>query len=76
MIETRIAITLLAIAVLIEGWFILRLMRDLVKLEAARAQDLAKVAEIAAGADKARKLGQAAQRAVGRLKQSLQGDQK
>lgn len=73
MTEARIAITLLAIAVLIEGWFILRLMHDLVKLQAKQAQDHA---DVAAAADKARKLGEAAQRRVSRLKQSLQGDLK
>lgn len=71
--EARIAITLLAIAVLIEGWFILQLMRDLVKLQAKQAQDHA---DVEALADKARKLGEAAQRRISRFKQSLQGDLK
>lgn len=73
MTEVRIAITLLAIAVLIEGWFILRLMRDQVKQEDRHAQE---IAAIAAAADKARKQGQAAQRAISRFKQCLQGDGK
>lgn len=71
--ELRVAITLLAIAVLIEGWFILRLMRDLVKLAAKQAQDHAAVAE---AAGEARKLGEAAQRRLSRFMAKQQGDLK
>lgn len=67
------AITLLAIAVLIEGWFILRLNLDLVRLKAELDQ---KAAALAEAVETARKLAQACRRAIGRMKQSLQGDLK
>lgn len=71
--ELRIAITLLAIAALIEGWFILRLMREIVKLEEKMR---AAHASLAAAAAEARRLGEAAQRRMSRLKRALEGGRK